>query len=61
MLSRAERSELQQRLASRGFDPGSADGTMGQKTRIAVREFQVSVGMLPDGHPTGDVLDRLRN
>lgn len=60
-LSRAERSELQQRLSARGYDPGPPDGALGQKTRVAVREYQVSVGMLPDGMATGEVLDRLRN
>lgn len=60
-LSRAERSELQQRLSARGYDPGPADGALGQKTRVAVREYQVSVGMLPDGMATGEVLESLRN
>lgn len=60
MLSRAERSELQQRLAARGYDAGPPDGALGQQTRVAVREFQVSVGMVPDGLATGEVLDRLR-
>lgn len=60
-LSRAERSELQQRLSARGYDPGPPDGALGHKTRVAVREYQVSVGMLPDGMASGEVLDRLRN
>lgn len=60
MLSRQERSELQKRLASRGYDVGPHDGAVGQKTRVAVREYQVSVGMLPDGMATGEVLESLR-
>ena len=59
-LSRLERSELQKRLASRGYDVGEHDGAIGSKTRTAVREYQVSVGMLPDGLATGEVLESLR-
>ncbi|MCS0497335.1 lytic murein transglycosylase [Ancylobacter sp. MQZ15Z-1] len=60
-LSRTERTELQQRLASRGYDVGPADGVLGSSTRSAVREYQVRVGMLPDGMATGEVLDSLRS
>lgn len=59
-LSRLERSELQKRLASRGYDVGPHDGAIGSKTRVAVREYQVSVGLLPDGMATGEVLESLR-
>ncbi|RFQ11348.1 lytic murein transglycosylase, partial [Pseudomonas sp. ATCC 13867] len=34
-LSRTERIELQQCLAKRGFDPGTADGIIGANTRKA--------------------------
>lgn len=60
-LSRLERTELQQRLASRGLYVGPHDGALGEKTRDAVREYQVSVGMPADGLPSGEVLDSLRN
>lgn len=60
-LSRLERTELQQRLAARGYDVGPVDGALGAKTRDAVREYQVSVGLPADGHPSGTVLDSLRN
>jgi len=59
-LSRLERSEIQQRLASRGLYEGPHDGALGQQTRVAVREYQVRVGMLPDGMASGEVLDKLR-
>ena len=59
-LSRAERVELQQRLASRGYDVGTTDGVLGQKTRVAVRDFQMRAGLLPDGLPSGEVLERAR-
>ncbi|WP_246252149.1 lytic murein transglycosylase [Ancylobacter pratisalsi] len=60
-LSRTERTELQRRLASRGYDVGPVDGVLGQSTRSAVRDYQVRVGLLPDGMATGTVLDSLRS
>lgn len=60
VLSRAERYELQQLLAARGFDVGQPDGKLGGKTRVAIRQFQASVGAPPDGFASGGVLTRLR-
>ncbi|AWK86972.1 lytic murein transglycosylase [Azospirillum thermophilum] len=59
-LSRDERMELQQRLASLGYEPGTPDGIVGANTRNAVRRFQKSVGAIPDGFATKGLLDRLR-
>jgi lytic murein transglycosylase len=61
VLTRAERYELQQQLAERGFDVGEPDGRLGGKTRSALRQFQVSVGQVPDGFASGTVLERLRS
>jgi lytic murein transglycosylase len=60
VLTRLERYELQQHLAQRGFDVGEPDGRLGGKTREAVRQFQSSVGQVPDGFASGAVLERLR-
>ena len=60
VLSRAERYELQQLLSQRGFDVGPPDGKLGGKTRVAIRQFQASVGDAPDGFASGGVLNRLR-
>jgi len=60
VLSRAERYELQQLLAARGFDIGQPDGKLGGKTRLAIRQFQASVGEAPDGFASSGVLSRLR-
>jgi membrane-bound lytic murein transglycosylase B len=60
VLSRAERYEMQQLLAQRGFDIGQADGKLGGKTRLAIRQFQASVGDPPDGFASNGVLSRLR-
>ncbi|MBP2294236.1 lytic murein transglycosylase [Azospirillum rugosum] len=59
-LSRDERIELQQRLASIGMDPGAQDGIVGANTRNAVRRFQQSIGTVPDGFATKSLLERLR-
>lgn len=40
---------LQSRLTEMGFDCGRVDGVYGGKTENAVREFQKSVGVVPDG------------
>ncbi len=40
---------LQQQLQQRGFDPGEFNGSFGPPTEAAVRGFQQSVGMQPDG------------
>jgi membrane-bound lytic murein transglycosylase B len=60
MLTIDERYELQKLLAQRGFDVGDPDGLLGPRTRIAIRNFQLSVGQIPDGFASSGVLDRLR-
>jgi peptidoglycan hydrolase-like protein with peptidoglycan-binding domain len=60
VLTLDERYEMQQRLAQRGFDIGEPDGLLGPRTRIAIRNFQASIGQVPDGFASSDVLDRLR-
>jgi len=60
VLTRTERYELQQRLASRGFDVGEPDGRLGAKTRAALRDYQAAAGLTPDGFASNTVLARLR-
>jgi len=60
VLSRAERLELQQLLAQRGFYRGTPDGQLGGQTREALRGFQASIGAPADGFASADVLERLR-
>jgi lytic murein transglycosylase len=59
-LSRAERLELQQLLAERGFYRGTPDGQFGGETRQALRSFQASIGAPADGFASADILERLR-
>jgi len=61
VLTRAERYELQQQLAARGYDVGEPDGRLGGKTRNALRQFQSSVGHVPDGFASAAILERLRS
>ena len=61
VLTRAERYELQQHLAARGYDVGEPDGRLGGKTRNALRQFQSSVGHVPDGFASAAVLEQLRS
>ena len=60
VLTQEERIELQQLLARHGFAIGESDGFLGPRTRLAIRGFQASVGAIPDGFASTEVLDRLR-
>ncbi|MEM9966503.1 MAG: lytic murein transglycosylase [Pseudomonadota bacterium] len=55
-----ERVELQQRLTAAGFDTVKIDAKMGPLTIDAVRRFQVSRGVVPDGYPSLPLLEFLR-
>jgi membrane-bound lytic murein transglycosylase B len=55
-----ERVELQQRLIRAGFDTGAVDGLIGPNTIAAVRAYQRSAGLIPDGYASLDVLKKLR-
>ncbi len=55
-----EAREVQQLLEQRGYDVGRIDGVLGLKTRVAVREMQIKLGMPADGWPTAELLARLR-
>ncbi len=59
-LSRTEKIEMQERLIARGFDTGATDGVIGPNTIAAVRAYQTSQGMIPDGFATAALLADLR-
>jgi membrane-bound lytic murein transglycosylase B len=59
-LSGDERRELQRRLTAAGFSTGGVDGIIGPNTQDAVRGFQRSVGVVPDGYASLSLLQRLR-
>lgn len=45
----SEVEELQRDLRRRGFNPGPIDGVYGSQTQEAVRQFQRTRGLFPDG------------
>lgn len=59
-LNFAERKEMQRRLTAAGFNTHGVDGKIGPKTLEALRAFQRSVGMVPDGYASLAVLQKLR-
>ncbi len=60
VLTLQERYEMQQLLAQHGFKIGAPDGFVGPQTRLAIRDYQQSIGEVPDGFASSEVLDRLR-
>lgn len=60
MLRYADISEMQRLLTKIGFDTGGIDGRAGPMTRDAIRNFQKSVKLPADAHPTFGLLERLR-
>lgn len=59
-LSREQMQRLQQRLTELGYDVGAADGILGAKTRKAVRQEQLRLGLPADAWPTPALLATLR-
>ncbi|MGV6811338.1 MAG: lytic murein transglycosylase [Brevirhabdus sp.] len=59
-LSFTEKKEMQRLLTAKGFDTEGVDGIIGPNTIQAVREFQASIGLTPDGWVSLDILKRLR-
>ena len=60
VLTLAERREMQELLNRKGFNTGEPNGRLGAKARAAVRDFQSSVGLVPDGFASATILARLR-
>jgi membrane fusion protein, multidrug efflux system len=58
-LPRERGRRVQERLATAGFDPGPVDGTMGARTRAALRAFQEERGLDPTGEPNEATLTEL--
>jgi len=59
-LSYDERIELQTRLTAQGFDTVKIDAKIGPLTISAVRAFQLSQELLPDGYASLRLLEALR-
>jgi lytic murein transglycosylase len=50
---------LQQKLQAKGYDVGGVDGILGERTRAAVRQEQLRLGLPADGWPTPALLANL--
>lgn len=59
--SRAERREIQQFLLNRGYDIGAVDGLIGDKTRQAIRQEQIRLGLNPTGRAGQQILQAFRH
>lgn len=59
--SRAERREIQQYLLNKGYDIGAVDGLIGDKTRQAIRQEQMKMGLSPTGRAGQLVLRAFRS
>ena len=61
LLSIPEREELQKRLANAGFYDGKPDGNIGSGTKAGILAYQQAAGLKPDGYPSKELLDYMRN
>ncbi|MEO0752815.1 MAG: lytic murein transglycosylase [Pseudomonadota bacterium] len=59
-LTFEQKKELQRRLKRKGFAIEKIDGLIGPNSRSAIRAYQQSVGMSPDGYASQDVLRRIK-
>jgi peptidoglycan hydrolase-like protein with peptidoglycan-binding domain len=58
-LSRDQRLAAQAALARQGFAVGEIDGVIGSGTRAALKAWQKSRGLTPDGYLNADMVRRL--
>ncbi len=56
----SEKKEMQRLLTARGFNTSGVDGIIGPNTIQAIRRFQSTQDMVPDGYASFDILRRLR-
>jgi len=55
-LTREENRQIQQYLIDAGYNPGPADGYPGEKTKAAIKQYQLDNGLPTDGKPSKDLL-----
>jgi lytic murein transglycosylase len=53
--------ELQRLLIKQGFDIGDVDGKVGSKTRSAIKQAQMKVGLPADSYPTAELIARMQS
>lgn len=52
--------DIQRMLSELGYRPGPIDGTVGDRTRQAIRRYQSNTGLSVDGHPSESLRRHLR-
>lgn len=55
-----QRKEMQRRLRRKGYSLEKIDGIVGPNTVSAIRSYQKSIGVEPDGYPSQTLLQQLR-
>lgn len=58
-LTYKERQKMQRLLTGAGFNTKGVDGKIGPNSIAAIKGFQRSVGMIPDGYASLKLLERL--
>jgi membrane-bound lytic murein transglycosylase B len=56
----AQMAAVQRDLNRLGFDVGGADGIIGPATRAGIRAFQASNGLIADGFPSPETVEKLK-
>jgi membrane-bound lytic murein transglycosylase B len=59
MLTQQQAKDLQTGLNKLGFGAGAVDGIIGRGTRGALQKFQTSKGLVADGFPTAEMLEKV--
>lgn len=59
-LNANQTKQLQTILANAGYDVGKIDGIIGAKTRAAVKDVQLRLGLPADSYPTAGLLQRIQ-
>ena len=59
-LALADRIAAQQALKALGFDPGTADGVLGLRTRKAAKVWQAAKGLPADGYLNLELIQLLK-
>ncbi len=60
VLEPSEMKTVQTLLTRRGMDVGPIDGMLGAKTRAAVRQVQIKLGLPANSYPSREFFDKLR-
>lgn len=59
LLTQAQARELQSALNKLGYEAGPVDGIIGRGTRGALQKFQKDKGLVADGFPTTEMLEKV--